>query len=358
MSLLDAINDSNPSQATEQVNLMFQAGRDVLTIHDSIYSAAFRALNLPFISPHLPKMYRICRELFSKADEEGAISLLRLEINEYSKRRKMRKMQQITEPTSLEFTGIEQSIRDGDAEKTARLFAAFQASTGLEELARRLLLLGSGYLGTDLGHSISCTSFILLEILEHPDQDPWPALTVLAEFFCRGRFTRTPPFKEIDIQTDKLIEEHVLRAVSGYGIGNLHDTITFYAINKVQHLFTTEEYSHLVASWIDFLGTKKAKPVQIETIIEKPNDYAEFFKTFSRRDVNDTVALVARMLESKEEREMIAGFLVRGVSDLYQGDYDPHFITGLGSALWMLDTYHSRPEIALTALHQYLAYFY
>ena len=48
----------------------------------------------------------------------------------------------------------------------AALMLAFLEQLGNVELARRLLLLGSGYLNRSLGHSISCTAFILLEMIE------------------------------------------------------------------------------------------------------------------------------------------------------------------------------------------------
>jgi hypothetical protein len=54
---------------------------------------------------------------------------------------------------------------------------------GGAEFARRVLLLESGYLNNSLGHSVSCTVFILLEMLERKDQDFWQSLSVLADYF-------------------------------------------------------------------------------------------------------------------------------------------------------------------------------
>ena len=34
------------------------------------------------------------------------------------------------------------------------------------------------------------------------------------------------------------------------------------------------------------------------------------------------------------------------------------YLTGLGSALWVVDRYHERPPIAANALRQYLNYFF
>ena len=40
-----------------------------------------------------------------------------------------------------------------------------------------------------------------------------------------------------------------------------------------------------------------------------------------------------------------------------QGNYNPHHLTGLGSARWVVDRYRDSP-IALNALRQYLNYFF
>ena len=51
-------------------------------------------------------------------------------------------------------------------------------------------------------------------------------------------------------------------------------------------------------------------------------------------------------------------YLVKGVADLYQGNYDPHYLTGLGSALWVINEYRDEPQIAVNALRQYVNYFF
>ena len=50
-------------------------------------------------------------------------------------------------------------------------------------------MLGSGYLGQSLGHSVSCTAFILLEMLERADEDPLPALFALGSLLLQGSFS-------------------------------------------------------------------------------------------------------------------------------------------------------------------------
>jgi hypothetical protein len=135
------------------------------------------------------------------------------------------------------FGDIEAAIEKQDREKAATLMALFQAHEGGQELARRVLLLGSGYLDGTLGHSISCTAFILLEMLQRIDQDSWPALATLADYFCRGRFHRPPPSSAPPAFSDEALRHHLLRATGGRGIVNLHHTITFYALERVKPLF-------------------------------------------------------------------------------------------------------------------------
>jgi hypothetical protein len=48
----------------------------------------------------------------------------------------------------------------------------------------------------------------------------------------------------------------------------------------------------------------------------------------------------------------------KGVCDLYQGEYDPHYLTGLCSLLWIIDTYYEDVDIVLNALFQYLSFFF
>jgi hypothetical protein len=236
----------------------------------------------------------------------------------------------------------------------------FCEQEGKVELVRRFLLLGSGYLGDSLGHSISCTAFILLEMLERPDQDPWPVLSLLADYFCRGRFHTTPNLERlIPALSDEDIEHHLLRATSGQGIINLHHTITLYAIERVRPFFSDEEHSQMIGAWIAFMGDKKANPVKPgRPRIENAVDYGKFYDTFSRLEVKPVVASLQGMIASEQGRKQLGRFLIRGLCDQYQGNYNPHYLTGLGSTLWVIDRYWSRPAIALNALSQYVDFLF
>ena len=356
--LLQKIELSDKSGVAELIGTEIVSQGRAWPIHLSLYPVAQRVLNPPFINPHLPKMYRVCREFIPYLSEEEIPPLVRLEISEYTRRPKLEKVFPPAQtPSSGPFEDLEAATREGKREKTAALMAAFQEQRGKAELARRLLLLGSGYLDQTLGHSLSCTAFILLEMMERPEQDSWPALVTLADYFCKGGFSSTPRLRNSALESEQALDHHLLRATTGRGIVNLHHTITRYAVERVRHLLSDAEYSHLISCWIDFLGGKDAASPAIEPSI-KINDYPEFYRFFSKREERPVLASFAGLVPTEEGRKRLARYLVRAVCDSYQGNYDPHYLTGLGSVLWVVNRHWNQASLALNALRQYLNYFF
>jgi len=360
-SLLEAVEASDVDRALEICAKMVSQGMDPWKIHLSLFPAVQRVQNPPFINPHLPKVYGMGRELVPYLSEGKTGAFLSLEIREYARRPKMEKIPKVNRlPSAVGFKDIETAIRANDPEKTAALMAAFLNQESGAEFARRLLLLGSGYLNNSLGHSVSCTAFILSEMLERTDVDPWPALSALALYFCRGRFSTTPALKKSNPITEKQASNrHMLRATSGKGFVPLHHTITRYAIERARRFFGQEDYHHLVNAWIDFLGDTGEEKVSLEAAAsEAPKGYDPFYKIFSTLETKPVVASLSGMIGSQEGRQKIKRFLVQGVCDQYQGAYDPHYLTGLGSALWVLDQYWQDPRLVTNALVQYVDFFF
>ncbi|OGO19668.1 MAG: hypothetical protein A2Z15_03985 [Chloroflexi bacterium RBG_16_50_11] len=83
-----------------------------------------------------------------------------------------------------------------------------------------------------------------------------------------------------------------------------------------------------------------------------------FFKMFSKKEAAPVLSSLQSMISSRPERPRLGRYLSKGVGDLYQGKYDPHFFTGLGAALWVTEDYTAQPELALNALRQYVNYFF
>jgi len=360
-SLLEAVEASDVNRALEICAEMVSQGVDPWKIHLSLFSAVQRVQNPPFINPHLPKMYGIGRELVPCLSEGRAGAFLSLEIREYARRPKMEKIRRVNRLASpVGFRDIETAIRANDPEKTAVLMAAFLNQEPGAEFARRLLLLGSGYLSSSLGHSVSCTAFILSEMLERTNVDPWPALSALALYFCKGRFGTTPtlersnPFKE-----KQASNRQMLRATSGKGFVPLHHTITRYAIERARRFLGEEDYLHMVNAWVDFLGdTGEERDSLEESFSEPAKEYPQFYEIFSTLKTKPVVTSLNSMIGSQEGRHKIKQFLVQGVCDRYQGAYDPHYLTGLGSALWVLDQYGQEARLVTNCLVQYLDFFF
>ncbi len=360
-TLSEAIEASDVGKASQLLKEDLGRGADAWAIHLSLYPIVQRVMNPPFINPHLPKMHCIYRELVRYLEKDDIPGLVRLEVNEYAKRPKLPNLPEANRLTSpVSFMEVESAIRERDWDKTSVLMAAFSGQKGGTELARRLLLLGSGYLDHSLGHSVSCTAFILLEMIERADQDPWPALATLADYFCKGRFDTTPGSDgSKKLPSDEELNHHMLRATSGRGILNLHHTITRYAIERARPFFSHEEYCQLIDSWIKFLGEKEADRVNLGHPEWAPGlDYDQFYKEFSRLEAKSAMASMPGMFGSEVGLRQLGRFLIKGVCDQYRGDYDPHYLTGLGSALWTLDRYRNQPSIAVKALFQYVDFFF
>ncbi len=361
--LLNAIDTSDVT-AVSRLKQEEPKGELAWSAHLALFPAVQRVLNPPFINPHLPKMYAVCRDLFPYMKAEDIPALLYMEAMEYARRAKLEKHPQRTlgqtaVRATILFDDAKRAIRSRDVDETASLFAAFLRQQGAQELGRRLLLLGSGYLDESLGHSLSCTAFILQEMLERQAQDLWPALLLLADYFIKGRFDTTPSLRKPPQTPEQALPDFILRSTTGSSFIDIHHTITLYAIERARELFSREEYEHLVASWLDWMGEKESR----EAFVNAPKGrstlgYGTFYEAFSALDTQTVLKMVIPLAASDEGRKLLGRFLIKGLCDLYQGDYNPHYVTGLGAALWVAAQYAERPSLVSNALHQYVAFLF
>jgi hypothetical protein len=197
-------------------------------------------------------------------------------------------------------------------------------------------------------------------MLARPGRDPWPVLAPLAYYYCRGRFYRTPVLRtSIAPFSDETLHHHLLQASSGRGIVNLHHPITVYALEHVRQFFSREEYLHLIGMWIDFMGKKEVRPIDLNSRgIEPVDDYGRFYRLFSKLEPEPVIHSLAGLMASPQDRGQLSRFLIKGVCDLYQGNYNAHNLTGLGSALWFVEQFWNQPPVAVSALYQYLDFFF
>jgi hypothetical protein len=157
----------------------------------------------------------------------------------------------------------------------------------------------------------------------------------------------------------KDLHRFMVRATNGQGIVNLHHPITIYAIDRTRKFLTQEEYHHMINAWIEFMGNKREGEVQLAGMkSESIEECDRFYELFSGMDAKLLTASLKGMISSEENRLKLGRFMVQAVCDKYQGDYNPHYLTGLGSVLWIMDQYRDQPFIVTNGVYQYLDFFF
>ncbi len=112
-------------------------------------------------------------------------------------------------------------------------------------------------------------------------------------------------------------------------------------------------------AWIQFLGDKKEEKVTLKgSVAGVVEDYDRFYEMFLDLKAGPVAASLQGMINSGEGRRKLGRFVIQSLCDQYQGNYDPHYITGLGSTLWLLDNYWKDTQIATNALYQYLEFLF
>jgi hypothetical protein len=358
--LLTAVEASDKDKAFAHFRTATEKGYKAWDVHLALFPIVQQVLNPPYINPHLPKMYGVCRKFIPYLEPEEIEPLVRLELTEYTRRSKLGRAS-VGRPVkrNIPFDEIEAAIRGEDQGRTVALLSAFHERQGAKELARRLLLLGSSYIDQSIGHSISCTTFILLEMLKRVDQDPLPSLFALAYYFCKGHFYTTPPLTTaVSPFSEDALAREVLRASSGTGFVNIHHTITLYAIEQASHLLTDDEHQKLLAACAAFMDGKEIRKVDPGPKDTPTADYAQFYGVLSSLEVIPAVKSFIGLTGSENGRRLLGRFLIKGVCDLYDGAYDPHYLTGLGATLWAVNRFPGNRKIAANVLYQYFDFFF
>ncbi len=238
--------------------------------------------------------------------------------------------------------------------------AEFLKKVGHAQFAKQLMLLGSGFLNRSLGHSVSCTAFILFEMINRKGEDPWPVLVLLAQYFKSGAFQESPKLQYSAISDyPEVYQTEVRRAVSGSGIVALHHLLTLYAIEKSRHFFEHHEYDHLLTMWAHMMidKTENLRPVE-DFGPARIQDFKHFYGIFLQQDHVLILSMLKSTLNTKSERKKIQNYLIKSVLEIYNGRYNPHNSTGLGASIWVIERFYDQPVIVLNALWQYLDFFF
>src|SRR3990172_4599135 len=103
--LLQKMDASDSESVPALLKGELAGGKRAWDLHLSLFPVAARVLNPPFINPHLPKMYRICREFLPYLEEGDLPALVELEVKEYTARPKLQEFPRVAGPQSpVEFS--------------------------------------------------------------------------------------------------------------------------------------------------------------------------------------------------------------------------------------------------------------
>ena len=115
----------------------------------------------------------------------------------------------------------------------------------------------------------------------------------------------------------------------------------------------------MIGAWITFMEDKKLELIMLDSPKTGfQNDYNRFYETFSTLEAKPVVALIQEMIASHQGRLELGRYLIKALCDRYQGDYNPHYLTGLGSALWMADRCWKQPSVVVNAFYQYVDFLF
>jgi hypothetical protein len=115
----------------------------------------------------------------------------------------------------------------------------------------------------------------------------------------------------------------------------------------------------MIGAWIMFMEDKKLRLVMLDSLkTELQGDYNRFYETFSTLEAKSVVASIQEMIASRQGRLELGRFLIKGLCDRYRGDFNPHYLTGLGSALWVADRCWKQALIVVNAFYQYVDFLF
>src|SRR3989304_1774507 len=120
--LLQKIDDSDQDGAAALLESdLAQQGR-AWAVHLSLFPVVQRVATPPFINPPLPKMYGILRDFLPYLAVDDLPALVRLEINEYARRTKLKVLTPpATVRRAVSFADVEAAFREANRQKAAVL---------------------------------------------------------------------------------------------------------------------------------------------------------------------------------------------------------------------------------------------
>ena len=138
---------------------------------------------------------------------------------------------------------------------------------------------------------------------------------------------------------------------SGDGVVNIHHTITFFIATEWERVVWNKDGSVPYGLLLNWVGDKKLDKGREQRMTEipkytgkLPDTYEEFSQQFSFARFNESMPLIFRLLN--EPHQKCVDWLFRLYASYYTRDWDPHYYTGLYSALQFYLGDRIRDEVA------------
>jgi hypothetical protein len=171
--------------------------------------------------------------------------------------------------------------------------------------------------------SVSCTAFILLEMMQRSDQDPWPALATLSDYFCRAdsrhprlRTAPTSPSREFLGKPDAGGKRARDRQPAP------HDHPVFDGTSGL-FLPSRNFHTQLPAGSSSWEKKGRKHPKRISLRVRLP--ITRISTAISPGGKKTLLNYLEGMISSEEGRRLLGKYLGQRVSGSLPGNYDPHY---------------------------------
>lgn len=268
-------------------------------------------------------------------------------------------------PEQVTVQDMAEEIERGNAHN-AFYYAAGCVNNMADPMIQALLMHGAHAVPETLGHSFSCFLQVMEDIVRTGHSAQASALLSYVMYLCR--FSYPDDLLQAEEEAEKIpadFSRFIMYCASGDGIVNLHHTITLYLFMQWEKAEFNEETVVPYGILADWAGEKAFDTDRKDRVsppapprIDPADTYTEFEQEFSFDDLERSMLYLFANLEAQPDKA--ADFIFRLYTSRYGSlsGWDPHYITGLYSALGLFLNHETGdPAAPRMALDQAVRYF-
>jgi len=341
--LKEAVVRGDKETVEQLISSLEQENWSLVTIIDELLPLTLMESNLRFGNFHAVKMALFLRQLtiegwFSKATERELARVIALETVErewvgIQANRTGYARRDIEAPAEK----LIEELNEGNVHN-AFYYALALGEENPDTLAQTLLTLGAAAIPRSLGHSLSCFFPVVEDVISVDHPAAASALLTYIMYLARHDASKDILQKDYGQAEGPLDYDAFLKlCASGDGVLNIHHTITFLIATQWEHAVFNKDGSVPYGLLLDWVGEKKLdtdrerRMAEAKYTGELPGTYEEFCHQFSFEKFNESMPCILQLLEETPER--CVDWLFRLYASYYTSDWDPHYYTGLYSAL-------------------------